>query len=164
MNIIVEIENTDLYIIYSIEWRQQMRSIKPGRGPSGISFIGSIFAIIFGVFWTIMAFSMTVSAGVLGPMGLFFPMFGVLFILLGVVQAVYHFKNATGRDRFSTFDITEPHEEGDPSDRWIKKEEGSNNFETADEFGEAKKFCPYCGEPLSGDYAFCPSCGKATQN
>ena len=35
-----------------------MKSIKPGRGPSGLSFIGSVFGIIFGIFWTIMAASM----------------------------------------------------------------------------------------------------------
>ena len=35
-----------------------MKSVKPGRGPSGLGFIGSVFGIIFGIFWTIMAASM----------------------------------------------------------------------------------------------------------
>ncbi|MHB8061464.1 MAG: hypothetical protein ACYDG2_02340 [Ruminiclostridium sp.] len=38
-----------------------MKSIKPGRGPSGMSFAGSIITIIFGVFWTIIAFSITAT-------------------------------------------------------------------------------------------------------
>jgi len=129
-----------------------MRSIKPGRGPSGMSFIGSIFAILFGIFWTIMAYGMTVSTGVLGPMGLMFPMFGILFILLGIVQAFYHFKNATGRNRFSTFDITEPGEESDPSSQWIHQSK------------EETHYCPYCGEALKAEYTFCPSCGKALKS
>lgn len=128
-----------------------MKSIKPGRGQSGISFIGSIFAIVFGIFWTIMAFGLTVSTGVLGPMGLFFPMFGILFILLGIVQAFYHFKNTTSRNRFSVYDITEPGEEDDPSLQWINHS------------SEQKKYCPYCGEVLKTEFAFCPSCGKALE-
>ena len=35
-----------------------MKSVKPGRGPAGMKFIGSVFAIVFGIFWTIMAASM----------------------------------------------------------------------------------------------------------
>ena len=68
--------------------------------------LGSVVAIIFGIFWTIMAASMGAPV--------FFPIFGVIFILLGVVQAVYHFKNATGEERFSEFDIVDSREEPDP--------------------------------------------------
>ena len=75
-----------------------MRSIKPGRGPSGMGAIVSVILVIFGIGWTIMA----VRAG--APV--FFPIFGVLFVILGIVQAVYHFKNATGKNRYSAFDIT----------------------------------------------------------
>ena len=67
-----------------------MKSIKPGRGPSAMGAMGSVVAIIFGIFWTIMAASMGAPV--------FFPIFGVIFVLLGVVQAVYHFKNATGKE------------------------------------------------------------------
>ena len=83
-----------------------MRSIKPGRGPSGMGALGSIIAVIFGIFWTIMAVSMGAPV--------FFPIFGILFVILGIVQAVYHFKNATGKNRYSAFDITEEGEEPDP--------------------------------------------------
>lgn len=35
-----------------------MKSIKPGRGPSKIGAAGSIFAVIFGIFWCLIAASM----------------------------------------------------------------------------------------------------------
>ena len=76
-----------------------MRSVKPGRGPSMMGGIGAVIAIVFGVVWTL-------SAAQMGAPG-FFPLFGVLFILVGVVQAVYNFKNAGSKNRFSAFDITE---------------------------------------------------------
>lgn len=69
-----------------------MRSVKPGRGPSMMGGIGAVIAIVFGVVWTL-------SAAQMGAPG-FFPLFGVLFILVGVVQAVYNFKNAGSKNRF----------------------------------------------------------------
>ena len=51
-----------------------MKSVKPGRGPSGMNFIGSVIAIVFGIFWTIMAARMGAPA--------FFPIFGVIFIIM----------------------------------------------------------------------------------
>ena len=44
----------------------------------------------------------------------FFPIFGVIFIIMGIVQAAYNYKNATGKNRYSSFDITEDGEEPDP--------------------------------------------------
>ena len=75
-----------------------MKSIKPGRGPSMMGGLGSVFAGVFGVIWTIAAVQM--GAGI-------FALFGVVFILFAVLQAVYQFKNATGENRYSVFDITE---------------------------------------------------------
>ena len=124
-----------------------MKSIKPGRGPSGMSFIGSVVAIIFGIFWTIIAFSMT-SGSPFGIVGSIFPLFGIVFIIVGIIQAVYHYKNATGENRFSEFDITDSSEEGDPLDKFIKREADGN-------------YCPYCGTTINNDYSFCPKCGKA---
>ena len=103
-----------------------MKSIKPGRGPSGMSFAGSIIAVIFGIFWTAIAVSMT-SGSPFGGVTLIFPLFGVLFIILGIVQAVYHYRNATGRDRYSAFDITDSSEEGDPADQWVKDRAGRSD-------------------------------------
>ena len=76
-----------------------MKSVKPGRGPSAMGAAGSIIAVIFGIFWTIGAASMGAP-----PL---FPLFGVLFVIIGIVQTVYNLKNATGKNRYSSFDIVE---------------------------------------------------------
>jgi len=140
---------------------QKMKSIKPGRGPSGMSFIGSIIAMIFGVFWTIMAISVTTNSS-FGIVGIIFPFFGVMFIIIGGVQAVYNFKNATGKNRYSIFDITDSEEERDPSDKWIKSEvinEGEK--ERSRDTKSAVYYCPYCGVQIESEYMYCPKCGKA---
>lgn len=160
-----------------------MKSIKPGRGPSGMSFIGSIAAIIFGVFWTIIAASITssVPSGMItnspiGIIGKIFPLFGVIFIIIGIVQAVYHYKNTTGKDRFSLFDITDKNEEGDPANKWIKSEsskaghmdntddEYNNNNKKHEDTNKDIAYCPFCGKPLNSDFSFCPKCGKDVRN
>ena len=51
--------------------------------------VGAVCSIVFGVFWTVLAASMT---GGMGIIGVIFPLFGVLFIIIGVMNAVYHFK------------------------------------------------------------------------
>lgn len=133
-----------------------MKSIKPGRGPSAMGAAGSVVAIVFGVFWTIMAFFITQDSP-FPVVGTIFPLFGVLFIIIGIVQAVYHYKNATGRERMSLYDITDAHEEGDPLNRRFGKErEAEADTETTGE----KAFCPYCGQRVKAGYQYCPGCGK----
>lgn len=126
-----------------------MKSIKPGRGPSAMGAMGSVISVVFGIFWTIMAASMGAP--------FFFPLFGVLFIIMGVVQAVYHFKNAAEKERYSAFDIVEEGEEPDPLNRRF----GTSGPEapSSPECGELR-FCPYCGAPLGDDFTFCGRCGK----
>ena len=125
-----------------------MKSIKPGRGPSAMGAMGAVAAVVFGIFWTIMAVSM-------GAPGIF-PLFGVVFIIMGIVQAVYHFKNATGKSRFSAFDITEHGEEPDPL-----QQQFDGNPPSAPAAGAAAAgYCPYCGQPTQAGFAFCAKCGK----
>ncbi len=126
-----------------------MKSIKPGRGPSFMGGIVGIFVIIFGVFWTVMAFSMVGSSG--GGL-IIFPLFGIMFIVIGIANTVYNFKNATGKNRFSTFDIVDSSEESDPFDRFIDNEKPQQK--------EGSRFCPYCGTAVEGEFSFCPKCGK----
>lgn len=83
-----------------------MKSIKPGRGPSAMGAMGSIVAAVFGLIWTGAAVSMGAP--------IFFPLFGVVFVIMGIVQAVYNFKNATSENRYSEFDIVDSQEEPDP--------------------------------------------------
>lgn len=130
-----------------------MKSIKPGRGPSMMGGIGSVVSIIFGIFWTVLAASMTQGFGLVG---MIFPLFGVLFIIIGIVNAVYNFKNATGENRYSAFDITDDTEEPDPlNERFGNPAEYVHSARPS-----GNSFCPYCGAPVQGDFAFCRKCGK----
>ena len=123
-----------------------MKSIKPGRGPSAMGTFGSVIGVIFGVIWTGAAASMGAPP--------FFLLFGVLFIVVGIVQAVYNYHNATGENRFSEFDITEDGEERDPLDRRVH---GDLEPEAPD---GTCRFCPYCGARLGEGFAYCGKCGK----
>lgn len=131
-----------------------MKSIKPGRGPSMMGGFGSVFGIVFGIFWTVLASSMTWGFGLIGVI---FPLFGVLFIIMGIVNAVYNFKNATGENRYSEFDITDDTEEPDP----LNQQFGSKPESTSDAPPSGSSFCPYCGAPVQNNFAFCRKCGKA---
>lgn len=126
-----------------------MKSIKPGRGPSMMGGISSILAGLFGVVWTIAAVSM-------GAGGLF-GIFGIIFIVMAVVSAVYNFKNATSKNRYSSFDITEDGEETDPwNERFGEKKAYNHNTSINTE----SKYCPYCGTAVGSDFEFCNNCGK----
>ena len=131
-----------------------MKSIKPGRAPATMGGFGSVFGIVFGIFWTVLASSMTQGFGLVGVI---FPLFGVLFIIMGVVNAIYHFKNATGENRYSESVITDDTEEPDPLNRQF----GSKPESTPDAPPSGSSFCPYCGAPVQNDFAFCRKCGKA---
>ena len=126
-----------------------MKSIKPGRGPSMMGAFSSLAAALFGVIWTIAAASMGAP--------FFFPLFGLVFIGMGLVSAVYNFKNATGENRYSSFDIVEDGEEPDPLNaRFGGERDTDGPTPTSNEFA----FCPYCGRELDEDFAFCPRCGR----
>ena len=125
-----------------------MKSIKPGRGPSFMAGIGSVGAAVFGIIWTIAAASMGAPT--------FFCLFGVVFVIIGIAQAAYNFKNAAGKNRFSTFDITDESEEPDP----LNQRFGEPQIEHIDNTGENGNFCPYCGSKVNSDYEFCRNCGK----
>lgn len=125
-----------------------MKSIKPGRGPSQRGVFGAVCAAIFGVFWCIIAASM----------GAFFMLpFGFIFIAIAIYNAVYNYKNATGQNRYSEFDIVDENEEEDPLNARYgeKRETGANQTYTG-----GKNFCPYCGAKAEKDHQFCGNCGK----
>lgn len=73
----------------------------------------SVVAIIFGIGWTIMAYTITRNSP-FPVVGVLFPLFGVLFILIGIVQLVYNIKNTVSARRMSIVDITDNQEEADP--------------------------------------------------
>ena len=84
-----------------------------------MSAVGGIIAVVFGIFWTIMAFTITREAKSISPndatniVAIVFPLFGVVFVIAGVVGIVYNIYNAAGKKRFSLFDITSSDEEAD---------------------------------------------------
>lgn len=131
-----------------------MKSIKPGRGPSMMGAVGSICAALFGVIWTLAAASMGAP--------FFFPLFGLVFIGMGIVSAVYNFKNATGENRYSSFDIVDAQEEPDPLNQRFGGQDGyeSTGFDDHASSNEEFSFCPYCGAKLGEDFAFCGKCGR----
>ncbi len=140
--------------------RRRTTGVKPGRAPSFLGGIGSVVAILFGVFWTAMAFSMTRDSP-FGGAGLF-PLFGVLFIILGIANAVYNFRQATQKNRYSVLDITDSQSEPDPlnerfglpTDRYAQGKGQTAPRNLRD------RYCPYCGRETGEGFAFCPSCGK----
>jgi hypothetical protein len=125
-------------------------SLKPGRGPSFMGGFAAVCAVLFGIVWTAAAASM-------GAPG-FFPLFGVIFCLMGVGMAVYNLSNATRKNRYSILDVTTENEEPDPlNERFGRR----TTPRPGDAPGErANRFCPYCGEPLQEDFEFCPNCGE----
>lgn len=132
-----------------------MKSIKLGRGPSMMGGVSSIFVALFGVVWTMLALEMG---------GGLFALFGVCFVGIAIVQAVYQFKNATSKNRYSAFDITEDDEEPDPLNERFGQQYDSYG-QTRGVYGSPEdevesEFCPYCGVKVAGDFAFCNKCGK----
>ena len=108
-----------------------MKSIKPGHSPSMVGGFMSILVGLFGVVWTIVAASMGGGVSAL---------FGIIFIAVAVVQVIY-FKNATGKNRYSAFDITDSSEKTDPlNERFGNLQTNAQKKNDAD-----NKFCPYCG-------------------
>lgn len=143
-----------------------MKSIKPGRGPSMMGGVMAIAVAVFGLLWTVGASSMTApnygnigsfdDPGFGGGFGAVFPLFGVVFIFVAVAMAIYNFKNATGKQRYSEYDIVDDEEEEDP----LNERFGQKPVDDRKEKGNTSLFCPYCGTPLKEDYRFCKKCGK----
>ena len=99
-----------------------------------------IFMICFGVFWTALA---SQASG-------FFALFGVLWTGIAVVQTVYNFKNATGKNRYSQYDITDSGEEPDPLN---EKFGNADEAEGVNDISESS-FCPYCGTKVLENFEY----------
>jgi hypothetical protein len=125
-----------------------MKSVKPGRAPSFMGSVGSIIIGVIGIGWTI-------GANQMGAPG-FFTLFGVGFVTLAVVGAVYQLKNATSKNRFSAFDITDGSEETDP----LNARFGARNESPAPSADSGAAFCPYCGAKAEDGYLYFKKCGK----
>ena len=76
---------------------------------------------------------------------------------MGIAEAVYSFKNASGENRYSSFDIVDSSEEPDPlNERFGRQAEEP----AADVPPEGFAYCPYCGAKLGEGFIFCGKCGR----
>ncbi len=107
--------------------------------------MSSVFAALFGVLWTVIAFS--IGGGI-------FALFGVFFIGFAIVSAVYNFKNASSQNRYSQFDIVDSDEEPDPFDQRLNQHRDDRTV------GGKANYCPYCGTKADLDHSFCSNCGR----
>lgn len=117
--------------------------------------LGSIFAGVFGVIWTISASAMGAPV--------FFTLFGVVFVLAAAAMAIYNFSNATRKNRFSAFDVTDHTEEPDPLNARFGGDTDAESAPEARPSDETAAYCPYCGAPMKEAYQFCPRCGKRAE-
>lgn len=159
-----------------------MTSIKPGRGPSLVGGVAAIGIVIIGIVMFVTMLGMgsqplrpSGSPGLLqfetssNPLQPVMIVFFIVFIGVGVMIAVYHFYNATQKDRMSVLDITKTGEEPDPvaSMMGFKEREQTSHSTGASESGDRGtimnydgEYCPFCGKPVQENFDFCPSCGK----
>ncbi len=126
-----------------------MKSVKMGREPSFMSGIMGIVAVLFGLFWTF-----TVISNGLGIFGLF----GLIFVGIGILNAVRGFRNAFSENRRSEFDVVDETEEPDPWNERFGK--GNTTVNNGTPFSVGNSFCPYCGNEVQKDFEFCNNCGK----
>ena len=135
-------------------------SVKQGRARSAQSVAGGIFGMVFSIIWTVGA------ASIGAPW--FFCLFGVCFIAMSGYNTYIAYKNTTGDNRFSEYDVVDINSEPDPWDEKFRQNQDSyrlnencGHIETAaDPHRCATRFCPYCGADAESDFEFCKSCGR----
>lgn len=133
-----------------------MYSVKPGRGPSAAGIVGGVVAAVFGVIWTFGAMSIGAPP--------FFALFGVVFVVVALGQAVFSGYNAFARNRVSMYDITSDGEEPDPLDP-RRRSPGAAPAGPPPLPGEhGPAFCSHCGTRLDAGDNFCSSCGMAVNS
>lgn len=135
-------------------------SVKRGRTRSAQGVAGGIFGMIFGIIWTVGALSVGAPW--------FFGLFGICFVAMIGYNTYISYKNATGENRYSEFDIVDMESEPDPWDEKFRGDSREFNInqdcghihEVGAEIKETTNFCPYCGAKTEPDFEFCKFCGR----
>ena len=123
-----------------------------GREPSFMGGVMGIVAALFGLFWTVSVFSS--GGGVFG-------LFGLIFVGIGILNAVRGFRNAFSKNRRSEFDIVDSSEEPDPWDeRFGDRNIYGKNVYNPDAASDGNAFCPFCGNAVERNFRYCNNCGK----
>jgi Short C-terminal domain len=135
--------------------------------PSRIaSVVMGVVAVGFGVFWTVMAAEMAGGFG--GGPAAFFPLFGVLFILIGIGMSVFSFLRASQYDearrryeRRRTRLLSGEDEDGDPE--WFVTA-GARRGEAGPASTDIQNLsdptpCLRCGRAIPAGQGHCPHCG-----
>ena len=129
-----------------------VKSIKMGREPSFMGGVMGIVAALFGLFWTFMVFSN--GGGMFG-------FFGLIFVAIGILNAVRGFRNAFSKNRRSEFDVVDGTEEPDPwNERFGNKNHYEQNVFQQSSSVKGSAFCPYCGNAVEKDFEYCNNCGR----
>lgn len=136
-------------------------SLKPGRGPSAMGAAVGVIFVLIGIGWTVGAIAITNSAGMEAPIfiRILFPLFGVAWTLIALVNVIYNASNATRTNRFSTIDVVEGDGEPDPLSPY--RPASSPVASSAASQPLSAGFCRHCGATLRGGDHFCGRCGKA---
>ncbi len=83
---------------YMVTSKHGAKSIPSEAGSIG----GGIVITLFGCFWTVMAFGVTSMAPSFGPFSIAqvaFPLFGVIFVIVGIASSISSFSKAGGYRR-----------------------------------------------------------------
>ena len=128
-----------------------MKSVKRGRGPSFKDGAASIGIALFGLLWSIIVFQ---SGGGL------FGAFGLIFVAIGIINAIHNFRNAVSPDRYSEYYITDNLEETDPLNEIFGRSSATDNKSAYGSYSVGNSFCPYCGNEVKKNFEFCNNCGK----
>lgn len=109
------------------------------RAGSAVQVVMSLFVILFGIFWTMTAYSITRNNDFIP-----FPfwIFGVFFVIIGLI--------VLGSSIFG-YRI--------PIINSMKQSKDELPYQETPDY--SNEFCPFCGAPVeSGSILFCRKCGK----
>jgi len=138
---------------WMMEREQYMITGRYGRRhlpTQGMSLIGGIVIVAFGLLWT--AFAATITQG-FGPVGTCFPLFGVVFVLAGLAMSIYSYAVA-GRYR----QAYHQYQRRRAALLAGRPDPGRADVPGVTELPPRPAACLRCGKPLVPGASRCPDC------